>query len=224
MKKIRIGGVPEHFNLPWHLAIENGHFEKAGIEVEWQTFHGGTGAMTRALRNNEVDMCVVLTEGIVADIAKGNPSKIIGKYLNTPLIWGVFSGIENPINHYGEIYDKRYAISRKGSGSHLMPQVDALSKGHKLQDNQFVIIKNLEGAIQSLTQLKSDVFYWEKYTTKPNVDKGIFKSLGEYVTPWSSFMLAATNKVLNENEKAVSQVLKIIHFAAEQFMHFTKCY
>ncbi len=28
MKTIKIAGVPEHFNLPWHLAIENGDFEK----------------------------------------------------------------------------------------------------------------------------------------------------------------------------------------------------
>ena len=28
MKTIRIGGVPEHFNLPWHLAMEEGNFEK----------------------------------------------------------------------------------------------------------------------------------------------------------------------------------------------------
>ena len=29
---IRIAGVPEHFNLPWHLAIEEGAFSDRGIE------------------------------------------------------------------------------------------------------------------------------------------------------------------------------------------------
>ena len=33
MIKIRIGGVPEHFNLPIHLANENGAFNKEGIEI-----------------------------------------------------------------------------------------------------------------------------------------------------------------------------------------------
>ena len=105
METIRVGGVPEHFNLPWHLAIENKLFENSGIKIEWVEFKGGTGAMTKALRENEIDVCVVLTEGIIADIAKGNPSKIIGQYINTPLIWGVYSGINNSIKHYGEIYD-----------------------------------------------------------------------------------------------------------------------
>ena len=27
MKTVKIAGVPEHFNLPWHLCIENGEFE-----------------------------------------------------------------------------------------------------------------------------------------------------------------------------------------------------
>jgi ABC-type nitrate/sulfonate/bicarbonate transport system substrate-binding protein len=37
MLNIRVGGVPEHFNLPWHLALENGLFESENINVEWKT-------------------------------------------------------------------------------------------------------------------------------------------------------------------------------------------
>ena len=33
MKTIRITGVPEHFNLPWHLCIEGGEFEEMGIDL-----------------------------------------------------------------------------------------------------------------------------------------------------------------------------------------------
>lgn len=218
MDVLRIGGVPEHFNLPWHLGIENEIFENAGIKIEWTTFKGGTGQMTKALRNDEVDICVVLTEGIVADIINGNPSKIISKYLNTPLIWGVFSGIDNPINYYGEIYTRQYAISRFGSGSHLMPIVDALYKGKTIQQEQFEVIKNLDGALASLAKNETDVFYWEKYTTKPYVDKGILKCLGEFVTPWPCFMLAATDKVIEKKPDAIQKLLKTLFFITKQFM------
>lgn len=218
MHTLRIGGVPEHFNLPWHLGIENKIFENEGLKVEWTTFNGGTGQMTQALRNNEIDVCVVLTEGIIADIINGNPSKIISKYLNTPLIWGVFTGAQNPINYYGEIYDKTYAISRYGSGSHLMPIVDGLFKDKTLKKEQFNIIKNLDGALESLSTNQSDVFYWEKYTTKPYVDKGIFKCLGEFVTPWPCFMLAATDKAIAEKNEALQIMLKTLYFITKQFM------
>jgi hypothetical protein len=218
MKKIRVGGVPEHFNLPWHLAIENNLFQSQGIEIEWVTFRGGTGSMTKALRDNEIDVCILLTEGIISDIVKGNKSKIIGKYLNTPLIWGIFTGVNNPINHYGEIYESTYAISRFGSGSHLMPIVDANAKGIKIKEEQFNVIKNLEGALDSLTKQESDTFYWEKYTTKPYVDKGILKNLGDYVTPWPCFMIAATDKIIDSSREELKKMLDVIYFTSKQFM------
>ena len=74
---IRLGGVPEHFNLPIHLAVESKQFESRGVKIEWTTFRGGTGEMAQALRNGEVDACIVLTEGIITEIINGNPSKII---------------------------------------------------------------------------------------------------------------------------------------------------
>ena len=218
LTKIRVGGVPEHFNLTWDLAMENGLFEKEGIELEWTVFKGGTGQMTKALRDNEIDVCILLTEGIISDIVKGNPSKLIGKYLNTPLIWGVYTGINNPVNYYGEIYDKNYAISRFGSGSHLMPIVDANAKKIKIKEEQFQVIKNLEGALESLTENETDAFYWEKYTTKPYVDNGTLKHLGDYVTPWPCFMIAATNDIISKEKEAIDNMLKVIYFTSKQFM------
>ncbi|MEN8797763.1 MAG: ABC transporter substrate-binding protein, partial [Flavobacteriaceae bacterium] len=35
MKKVRIVGVPEHFNLPWLFALEDGAFADRGIELQW---------------------------------------------------------------------------------------------------------------------------------------------------------------------------------------------
>ena len=86
---LRLGGVPEHFNLPIHLAAERGDFAKHNIRIEWTDFYGGTGQMTKALRADAVDICFLLTEGIIADIIKGNPSKIISAYVKTPLTWGI---------------------------------------------------------------------------------------------------------------------------------------
>ena len=45
MKIIKIAGVPEHFNLPWHLAIENNEFESQNIDLEWTDVPEGTGKM-----------------------------------------------------------------------------------------------------------------------------------------------------------------------------------
>jgi ABC-type nitrate/sulfonate/bicarbonate transport system substrate-binding protein len=218
MTKIRLGGVPEHFNLPIHLANENGTFKQSGIEIEWTDFGGGTGEMTKALRNEEVDVCILLTEGIIFDIINGNPAKIISEYVSTPLCWGIHTSVNNPITEYSQIYNKQYAISRNGSGSHLMAQIDANGQGIVLQENQFDIIKNLGGALSSLEKLDTDVFYWEKFTTKPYVDGGLLKRIGEFPTPWPSFMVAASDAVLATHPNKIVTLLDIIHDSCGRFM------
>ena len=221
MEKIRLklGGVPEHFNLPIHLAIENGMFSSRGLDIEWVTFPGGTGQMTKALRDGDVDACILLTEGVIADIIRGNPSKILSEYVSTPLTWGIHTDSKNPLDRYQDIFDKQYAISRFGSGSHLMAIVDADSKGRKLSKGQFTTVGDLDGAIASLENFDTDVFYWEKYTTKPLVDCGQFKRLGEYNTPWPSFVVAGTDGVLEKHPTGIIRMLRTIHDSCDMFMH-----
>ncbi len=216
---IRLGGVPEHFNLPIHLAKENGEFLKRGVDLQWNTYSGGTGQMTAALRNNEVDACILLTEGVIKDIIAGNEAKIISVYVNTPLIWGIHTGMKNELLHHADIYDKRIAISRFGSGSHLMSIVDANSQDQKIDESQFHIIKNLEGALESLEHLETDVFYWEKYTTKPYVDSGQLRRVGQFLSPWPCFVIAARNEILEKSPEAITRMLRTIHDATDQFMY-----
>ncbi len=215
---IRLGGVPEHFNLPIHLAIESGAFDARGLTVEWTTFPGGTGQMTKALRDGSIDACILLTEGIIKDIIKGNPSKIISEYVTTPLTWGVHTAADNPLNRYEDIFDKTYGISRFGSGSHLMAIVDANSKGNRITDEQFKVIKNLNGALDALAKHEVDVFYWEKYTTKPYIDQGLLKRVGEFNTPWPCFVIAATDDILEKESVAIIRMLRTIHDSCDQFM------
>jgi ABC-type nitrate/sulfonate/bicarbonate transport system substrate-binding protein len=216
--KIRIGGVPEHYNLPIHLANEKGAFSKRGIELVWTDFGGGTGQMTKALREDEVDICILLTEGMIADIINGNPAKILSEYVLTPLTWGVHTGVNNSLEDYRNIYDKQYAISRFGSGSHLMAIVDAESKGYKLKKEQFTIIKDIDGALPSLKENETDVFYWEKYTTKPYVDSKDLKRIGEYRTPWPCFVIAARDELLEKHPELVIRLLRVIHDQCDRFM------
>ncbi len=216
--KIRLGGVPEHFNLPIHLAVENGEFKSRNIDLEWTTFDGGTGQMTKALRNNEIDACILLTEGIISDIINGNPSKIISVYVNTPLTWGIHTGAQNNLNNKQDIYRHTYAISRFGSGSHLMPIVDANLNDQTIHNSQFKVIHNLNGALESLSKMETDVFYWEKYTTAPYVNKGLLRRVSEFVTPWPCFVIAATDKIIKKAPNEIIRMLRTIHDSCDKFM------
>mgnify|MGYP002786789672 CR=1 FL=1 len=218
MIKIRLGGVPEHFNLPIHLGIERGNFTKEGVSVEWINYPGGSGHMTQALRNDEADLCILLTEGIVTDIIRGNPCKIISEYVVSPLTWGIHTDKGNTLANANDIFDKHYAISRIGSGSHLMAMIHANDKGHSLMSDQFVVVENLNGAVDSLSRQESDVFYWEKFTTKPFVDAGKLRRIGEYMSPWPCFVIAATERILAKHPHGVAKVLDVINASCIRFM------
>ena len=217
MKYLKIGGVPEHFNLPWHLAIEHNKFEKKGLHLEWQTFHGGTGAMCQALRDGSIDAAIILTEGIIKDIINGNPSKIVKVYVESPLLWGIHVAAKSKFHSIEDLRNARIAISRYGSGSQLMAIVNAFNNGFDLGDLEYVVVKNLQGGIQALTEGSADYFMWEHFTTKPYVDQGIFRRIDSVKTPWPCFVLAVRNELLENDNEAVQTLIKVINKQLKAF-------
>jgi len=215
---IRMGGVPEHFNFPWQLAQDYGFFEKENIDFKWSFYSAGTGAMVKALEVGELDMAILLTEGAVSAIIKGLQAKIVKQYITSPLIWGIHTGNHSGIENIGACEGRKYAISRFGSGSHLMAMIDAEVRNKKIEEKAFVLVENMPGAIQSLEANNSQVFFWEKYTTKPNVDNGFLRRISEFVTPWSCFQIVASNQILDQHPEKVEALLKTINFTCKQFM------
>ena len=216
-KPIRIGGVPEHFNLPWRLSMEEKRFEHAGIPVSWKDFPGGTGAMARELRHGTIDIALILTEGIVADIIKGNKSTIVGFYVKSPLTWGVHTSGHNSFTSSNGIDNKLFAISRWGSGSHLMAYVYAKKQGWSTEDFDFRVVANLKGAREALGYQSANLFLWEKFTTKPLVDTGELRLIDSIDTPWPCFVIAVRNEILANRLDEIKTLIEIIKQRSQQF-------
>lgn len=217
MTTIKIAGVPEHFNLPWHLAIENGDFEKENIDLQWTDVPEGTGKMCQMLRNGETDIAVILTEGIVKDIVAGNPSKIVQVYVESPLIWGIHVAAKSDYKTLADLENTKVAISRLGSGSQLMAYVNADNQGWRTDNLQFEIINTIDGAVEALKNGTADYFMWERFMTKPLVDKGIFRRIADCPTPWPCFVIAVREEVLEKNPVLISKILTIINQTTEDF-------
>lgn len=218
MKKVKIGGVPEHFNLAWYLTLKDGEYKNQGINLRWEDYFGGTGQMCKALREGEIDMAVVLTEGIVKDIIDGNKCKIVQVFVESPLTWGIHVADHSTYKTIDEIKGTKAAISRYGSGSHLMAYVNAQNNNWNLEtDLNFEVIKNLDGAVEGLTNDVADYFMWEKYTTKPLVDKGVFRRIGECPTPWPCFVIAVREEFIEHHLDALETILDIINNTTSEF-------
>ncbi|MGC1514216.1 MAG: substrate-binding domain-containing protein, partial [Maribacter sp.] len=217
MKTVKIIGVPEHFNLPWHLAIEEGAFEERGIDLQWTDIPEGTGKMCQLLKNNETDLAIILTEGIVKSITEGNPVKIIQEYISSPLQWGIHVDANSAYTTLEELKDTTAAISRFGSGSHLMAYVHAQQRGWETDALKFSLVNDLQGAVDALSAGNADYFMWEHFTTKPLVDSGIFRHLGDCPTPWPCFVLVGTHQFLTEHRNLVKHILEIINTYTIEF-------
>lgn len=223
MKKLLIGGVPEHFNLPWYLALRDKKFQEKGIELRWKDFSGGTGDMCKALRKKEIDLAVILTEGVVRDIINGNESKIVQIFVKSPLLWGIHVAADSPYQSVEDLKGTQAAISRYGSGSHLMAYVNAENRDWNLdEDLKFKVVRDLEGALEMLPKGDGDYFMWEKFMTKPHVDNGTLRLVGEYPTPWPSFVIVARNEVLAKMETEVKNILSVINVITRGFKEDSK--
>lgn len=217
MKKINIGGVPEHFNLAWYLTLTERAYEKEGICLRWKDYPGGTGAMCKALRNGKIDIAVILTEGIIKDIIDGNPSKIVQTFVQSPLIWGIHVAADSKYKTIEDLKGTEAAISRYGSGSHLMAYINAENNGWDTENLDFEVINNLEGAIDGLNKGNGDYFMWEHFTTKPLVDQGIFRRVADCPTPWPCFVIAVRTEMLEKDEETVKTILDIINATTSEF-------
>lgn len=214
---IKIGGVPEHFNLPIQMAIERDEFQQHGVDLLWTYYPGGTGAMTKALAEGDLDLAILLTEGFVSAANNGLSARIVKVYIDSPLVWGIHSGATSATQSIYDATKKKYAISRFGSGSHLMAMIHAEQRGEKIEEEDFVVINSLEGAIESLTKNETQVFYWEKMMTKKHVESGEVKMIGEFSAPWSSFLIVATEKSLTEKKEEIHKALELINMESMDF-------
>ncbi len=210
-----MGGVPEHFFYPWRKWIREKASSHPDFVWEWTDFPGGSGAMIEALGKKEIEFAFLLTESAAKAISGGAELEALSVFVESPLLWGIFSGANNPVSSVAPVFEKKYAISRFGSGSHLMAMVDARKRGEEIGEDQWVLAQNLEGAKKVLETREADLFFWEKWTTKPLVDQGIFRMIDICPSPWASFVLVCRKDILSDEEKmkavriAFGEVLEI---------------
>ena len=210
MKRFKIGGVPEHFNLPWRNAIEEGKFQAIGAELYWSDMNGGTGQMIKGLQAGTIDIAVLLTEGITRAILAGLDAKIVNVYVESPLCWGIHVPINDAIRTVSDLQGKTFAISREGSGSHLMTYVKAQEEHWDLKELKFNVVGDVYGGIWALNHGEAQGFLWEKYTTSPFVEQNKCRLLDEVYTPWPCFVVAVKSSIIQTDYSLLQSIIGIV--------------
>lgn len=207
MIKLRIGGVPEHFNLPWRELIDGGVLVRDGIEAEWRDYAAGSGAMVADLDAGALDLAVLLTEGAAAGVGNGAALAILSLYTTSPLTWGVHVPRGSAYAHVDELRGRRFAISREGSGSHLMAFALARQRRWSWGELEFVTVGGLDGAVDAFAAGTADAFLWEKFMTGPIVASGAFRRIADFAAPWPAFVVCASPAALDAHAGALATTI-----------------
>lgn len=201
--------------MPWQLAIETGSADEAGFDLHWCEYSTGTGAMIADLVDKKLDLAMLLTEGAALGLARGLPIEAISLYTFSPLIWGVHVPPDSPLRSLDELAGRRFAISRHGSGSHLMSLAMAAERGWPVAALDFVIVDNLPGAVEAFARRRADVFLWEHFTTEPTVAAGLFRRIDDFVAPWPAWVVCARAGVLETAREGILQLLDLVFGQAQ---------
>jgi ABC-type nitrate/sulfonate/bicarbonate transport system substrate-binding protein len=138
------------------------------------------------------------------------PLEIVSLFTDSPLVWGIHVPAGSRFRAVAELEGARYAISRIGSGSHLIAFVHARAQGWPVERLTLVTVGNLDGAVAAFAAGKADVFFWEKLMTKPLVDGGQFRRVGEFTPPWPAFVVCAARACSQEQRAALGRVLAVV--------------
>ncbi|KAL2754861.1 hypothetical protein ACRALDRAFT_2028113 [Sodiomyces alcalophilus JCM 7366] len=204
---LRIGFVPEHFAAPLHFARD--HY---GLNADLVPFPSGTGHMITAIRSNEIDVAVGLTEGWIAGLGKEDLEgdggyRLVGTYVDTPLCWAISTGASRPeISSVASLQNSKIGVSRIGSGSYVMGFVLAdqqswLSSTSSPPFSETVVLNDFKTLRDGVNSGKADFFMWETFTSKKYHDSGEIRRVGEIYTPWSSWKIVASTRLIGDGGK-----------------------
>ncbi|EEY21546.1 conserved hypothetical protein [Verticillium alfalfae VaMs.102] len=199
----RIGGPSPHYISQLSCVVTTAHRLRArtlsaplhfaqqhyGLEATLVPFTSGTGHMITAIRGDEIDIGIGLTEGWIAGLGKEGVEgdggyRLVGTYVDTPLCWAISTGSSRPeIASVSSLRSKRIGVSRIGSGSQIMG---------------FVLADSRAGSDHAVNKGDADYFMWEHFTSKKYYDSGEIRRVGEIYTPWSSWKIVASTALAAE--------------------------
>lgn len=219
MTTLNVAYIPEHFSTPLFFAEKHGFYND--IKINFVPVIEGTGRLINLLNSGEVDIAIGLTEGFVADIAKGNEEyKLIDTYVNSPLCWAISTGINrDEISSKSSLDGKTIGVSRIGSGSYIMSFVLALQNPDFKSKFEFKPLDNFKNLRAAVNSGEADAFMWEYFTSKRYYDNKEIKQVGDIYTPWPSWVVTANKKLVLGKPELIKQFIKGVN---QGIAHFQK--
>lgn len=131
-----------------------------------------------------------------------------------PTGWAISTGAARPeISNIDSLNGRKIGVSRLGSGSYVMGFVLADQQGWLSQKpagsssssssspySDFVVLNTFENLRKAVNSGEADFFMWEHFTSKRYYDSGDIRKVGEIYTPWSSWKIVASTKLVRDGQ------------------------
>lgn len=159
--------------------------------------------MIDAFKAKEIDVGIGLTEGWIVGLSKttdvAKPYHIVGEFTQSPLTWAISTGgMRADIQYAEELKGLKCAISRFGSGSHIMASVLAQHHGWiqcpGLAPFDFVECGPFDRLREAVGSGAADFVMWEHFTSKKYYVTSELKKVGEIQTPWNAWHIAVAGE------------------------------
>ncbi len=165
------------------------------------------------LRDGELDMAVLVTEGAVRDILNGGPHRIVSTFVESPLPWGVHVPARSDLREPAQLKGVPFAISRLGSGSHIMAMLYAERLGWRPGPEDLEVVHNMEGAARRMAEGGPVIFLWETYVTSRYVEAGVMRRVDEVRGDWPGFVIVAREAFACTHQAAMRDALAVLDHA-----------
>lgn len=218
-RKILVGGVHEYTNIPFLRSLMRDEFFNARIELRWIPYPSGSAPMAKALTDGNLDMAILLTDSAVRSIATGANVRLVSPYVTSKLDWVFHTMVDYPLEWTKDISSKKFAISKFGSGGHLISLYWAKQAGITLTENNFLEVGDMDNAVNALKQGVAHIFPWERLTTSHYVESGLLREVHNILTPYPPFSFVASGNILHEDPDVVKKIVRIIQSSAAQLKY-----
>merc|ERR1711957_1053690 len=88
--RLRVGCCSGPLDAPIQMALSDGNIQSLAINLNWVHCPPDAGAVMSMLSAGLIDMALMHTEDAVSFIAGGNALRLVGTYVSTPRMWGVY--------------------------------------------------------------------------------------------------------------------------------------
>ena len=151
--------------------------------------------MAAALRSGELDAAMLLTEGAVAGVASGGGFGIASLYTESPLLWGIHVPAALGLHAVDDLEGARYAISRRGSGSHLMAFVHARARGWPTDDLDVRERRQSRRGRRGVRERRGRRVLLGKIHDEAARRRGAVSARGRVRAPWPAFVVCVADAV-----------------------------